>query len=440
MSYAQSFGTQSSAPMLRVGSTANSMHTGSYNNHPNTTSSLGSGTLLRPRQSARVPPSPGGPGQRAGSRMAGVTTIYAIDTASTKLAIPITAVEPTLAFEDDGLVPGLCRLYMEGRCRQSQRCFQVHADPGVVDQLRREALSAPSCCPAHGAKCNLSGFPLGLSIVLDPPREKEPAAAAEANIERETGSTEGSSSNGESNTAATGAGSGAGTGTGSGAGGCGSGGHSANCTDNKAVVMLHNVCPTRYLRSRYEEKGGMVLHVPKAKICREHRKGLCRFGNECCFLHLCRQIPLISAEDELMPSHGHSHSHSRTLSRQAPTVHGSMHEFSSQPPSFAAAANGSLYQHTRSQSHSCSQANMHHFHTSMLVPQSSSFADGSFGTSQANSRPPFSRGMPPAAGSLGDHQPLLRPLGSVQQNSHGSMPTRGSFCHNPYGEASSFQN
>ncbi|KAG5479022.1 hypothetical protein LSCM1_02864 [Leishmania martiniquensis] len=409
MSYQAQFGIPSSFPTVRVGSTANSIPTGSYGNG-NSACSLGSGPLLKPRQGSHSTRSPINCRQRSGTRLTGVTSIFAIDTASTKLSIPITAVEPTLAFEDDGLVPGLCRLYMEGRCRQSERCFQVHANPSVVEQLRHEAFSTPSCCPAHGAKCNMEGFPLGLVIIIDPPREKESTAVVEANMERESGSAAGSLSNGESNMAAN--------------GGEGSLGHKGNSTEQNAVIALHNICPTRFLWSRYEENGGMRLHVPKSKICREHRKGLCRFGNECSFLHLCREIPLVG-EDELL-------SYCRTQSRHG-QLQGSMPDFASHPPSFNTAS-GSLPHLAHSQSNS--HANPPHFQGS-IVSQSGSYADGSLSNSQAHSRPHFPR-CTAASESHGDNQPLLRPLRGLQ-NAHSGMATRGSFSHNPYAAASSFQ-
>ncbi|GET88487.1 hypothetical protein, conserved [Leishmania tarentolae] len=409
MSYMPHFGSHSSLPTVRVGPTANSMPAGLYGNR-NTACSLETGTLLRPRQSDRASRSPLIRSQRLGNSITGMTSISAIDTASTKLSIPITAVEPTLAFEDDGLVPGLCRLFMEGRCRQGDRCFQVHANPSVVEQLRQEAFNTPSCCPAHGAKCNMEGFPLGLAVIIDPPREKESSTTADAHVERDNGSAAGSFSNGESNTAAT--------------GGDAFSGHSMNNRE-QLTVALHNVCPTRFLWSRYEENGGMVLHMPRSKICREHRKGLCRFGNECSFLHVCRQIA-IGGDDEFL-------NHSRTPLRQG-TVHGSMQDFCSHPPSFATAS-GSLCHPNYSQSHS--QANLQHIHGSTLMSQNGSYMDGSLSNSQASSRPNFSRGQTTSE-SYGVHQPLLRPLGGVQ-NSHSSVATRGSFSHNPYAEASSFQ-
>ncbi|CAJ1988713.1 Zinc finger C-x8-C-x5-C-x3-H type (and similar) [Leishmania donovani] len=410
MSYSPHFGSHSSLPTVRVGSAANSMPAGLYGSR-NMACSLESGTLLRPRQSDRASRSPLICSQRLGKYIAGMSSISAIDTASTKLSIPINAVEPTLAFEDDGLVPGLCRLFMEGRCRQGDRCFQVHANPSVVEQLRHEAFKTPSCCPAHGAKCNMEGFPLGLAVIIDPPREKESTAMVEAHAERENGSAAASLSNGETNMAAT--------------GGDAYSGHSINNREQMPIA-LHNVCPTRFLWSRYEENGGMLLHMPKSKICREHRKGLCRFGNECSFLHVCRQIPIVSGDEELL-------SHSRTPLRHS-AVQGSMQDFS-HPPSFTTAS-GSLCHHAHSQSHS--QANLQPFQGSTVMSQNGSYMDGSLGNSQTSSRPHLSR-APTGSESYGGHQPLLRPLGGVQ-NSHSSVAARGSFSHNPYAEASSFQN
>jgi hypothetical protein len=424
MSHVQT-GTHSSLPSVRVGSAANFLYSSSYGN-PNSASSLGSTTLLRPRQSSRTPLSPlGATLQKQGRHPAGASFISAIDTASTKLSIPMSAVEPTLAFEDDGLVPGLCRLYLEGRCRQGDRCFQVHADPSVIAQLRNEAFTNPSCCPVHGAKCKLDGFPLGLSVIIDPPREREVLNLADAKGERESASTGDLSSNGETSTPAN--------------------GPEPKDTkekdmEHKAVIMLHNLCPTRYLWSRYEETGGMLIHVPKSKICREHRKGLCRFGDECSFLHLCRQIPLAGNNDDFSTN---SSCHSRTLSR---VPHGSVPDFGAhQSP--CVGAYGSLQQPhgLPSSSASHSMANMNaHYQGSALVPQCSSFVDSSFS------------GIPPSMDNNTrdqQQQPLLRPLGGVQTSQtgavghgHGSLSTassmhaRGSFSHNPYAEASSFQN
>ncbi|KAG5504901.1 hypothetical protein JKF63_04347 [Porcisia hertigi] len=412
MSFSPHLGMQHSFPTVRVGSGANSMPTGSYGNH-SSPCQLGSGTLLRPHHSGCSSRSPPMSGKKSAKRAAVMTSISAIDTASTKLSIPITAVEPTLAFEDDGLVPGLCRLYLEGRCRQADRCFQVHANPSVVEQLRQEAFNKPSCCPVHGAKCSFEGLPLGLAIIIDPPREKDSAAMGETHVEVESGSATGSPFDGEATTAST--------------GGTLSSGPNANSAQQNAAIALHYICPTRFLWSRYEENVGMLLHIPKSKICREHRKGLCRFGNECSFLHLCRQIPLTGGEDD-------SASHNRTQLRHTSTQ-GSMPDYAPNAPSFAT-GNVCVYPQAHSQSNS--QANVHHLPGSIFASQSGSYVGSSFGNSQANSRQHLSRPPGTSGSSGGDPQPLLRPLGGAR-NSHSSLTGRGSFSHNPYAEASSFQ-
>nr|CCC91337.1 unnamed protein product [Trypanosoma congolense IL3000] len=153
--------------------------------------------------------------------------VDALDHLSTKLRIPGTAVELTNAMLDDGLVPGICRLYLEGRCRQGARCFQVHANPDVVAALRQEALEKPSCCFYHGVPCSYEGLPLNLQVNI-----------------------------------------------------------------GKVSVVLPRMGPTNCLWSAYAERGENQLEVPRERVCREHRRGLCRFGEECGFLHICREISL----------------------------------------------------------------------------------------------------------------------------------------------------
>lgn len=192
--------------------------------------------------------------------------IYAIDSASTKLKIPLSAVEPTQALDDDGLVPGLCRLFLEGRCRQSQRCFQVHANPSVVEQLREDIRRKPSCCHYHGALCNFEGFPLGLTVTVEGKERGRKNGNGHETPDDYSRSRSFSStpcvlpsSNNEGD-----------NGTG-------------------IVLSLHYLCPTSYLWKQYRENGSMHLTVPAQKVCREHLRGLCRFGDECSFLHGCRQ-------------------------------------------------------------------------------------------------------------------------------------------------------
>ncbi|CCW61935.1 unnamed protein product [Phytomonas sp. EM1] len=208
--------------------------------------------------------------------------IYAIDRLSTKLRIPLSATEPTQALQDDGLVPGLCRLYLEGRCRQGDLCHQVHANPNVVETIRQEALHAPSCCHMHGARCNFESFPLGLTFTLvdvlkDIPKglnssmskgnkaQSDKTNKAEADISEMEKSPNGVEQK------------------------------SVQQPSNNTVISIHSLCPTTYLWTLYSNNISSHIYLPKNKICREHRKGLCRFGDECNFLHVCREIPIDSS-------------------------------------------------------------------------------------------------------------------------------------------------
>lgn len=221
-------------------------------------------TLLQPRQPLRC---------RSGTHPPTPTPAYlaAIDNLSTKLRIPFSAVEKTLALEDDGLVPGLCRLHMEGRCRQGHQCYQVHASRPVIEQLRQEALRSPSCCHEHGAACNFEGFPLGLTITIEPSHSAIAAVTAmeSSKATQDVGSNADASSSGET----------------------GSNGLESP-SPRMTLVSLHRLSPTNCLWSMYKANGNTHLTAPRSRICREHRKGLCRFGDECSFLHICREIQL----------------------------------------------------------------------------------------------------------------------------------------------------
>lgn len=193
--------------------------------------------------------------------------IYALDTATTKLKIPLSAVEPTMAFDDDGLVPGLCRLFLEGRCHQMSKCYQVHAQPSVVEKLREQALRTPTCCCLHGADSNFEGFPLGLTVTIEGwEREREIFLKNDGND-------------------------------------CSSQRHNLkmlrsdtnlltlpDAEGRKYILSTQNLSSTQYLWKHYLNSGSMHLTVPSKKVCREHLKGLCRFGDACRYLHGCRSL------------------------------------------------------------------------------------------------------------------------------------------------------
>lgn len=249
--------------------------------------------------------------------------VYALDHLSTKLKIPMTAVETTKALTSDGLVPGICRLYMDGQCRQGVRCYQVHADPDVVTALRKEAHECPSCCHVHGAKCSYVGFPLALTVTLEgtrdpphcptttisnttvtaaslgsqahpsslpqvcPPQDathgavavspstlsskqtplSQPLNTKESDSYPAVSAREMTATPAEPQSETT-------------------------CSTKPSVVPLSHLNPTSFLWKLYREEGRPHLRVPISRVCRDHRKGLCRFGEECSFLHVCRELPL----------------------------------------------------------------------------------------------------------------------------------------------------
>ncbi|KAH9600541.1 hypothetical protein LSM04_007269 [Trypanosoma melophagium] len=327
------------------------------------------------------------------------THVEALDHLSTKLRIPRTAVEPTNALLDDGLVPGVCRLFLDGRCRQGARCFQVHVQRDVLESLRREALDTPSCCHRHGAPCNYEGLPFNLAVNV--------------------GTT---------------------------------------------VVGLHSISPTNCLWGIYSEHGENELNVPKGRVCREHRRGLCRFGEECGFLHICREIPLegdeyISATPVPMPrvrGKGGIHNNnnattnainnsrtSRNSNCELKCPNGSFPQppYGSHPDESNFAAQSfnanSFTAASFNNGHHNSGINAHYggTHPSSPFPGADSGC-GSMG-SMARIRQSFSDRMKQMSMDEGEGMsftgPLLRPLGAP--------PSRNSpnyQRHNPYGDASSY--
>ncbi|RNF08432.1 hypothetical protein TraAM80_02732 [Trypanosoma rangeli] len=323
-----------------------------------------------------------------------VKYVEALDHLSTKLKIPTSAVEPTNALQDDGLVPGICRLFLEGRCKQGSRCFQVHVQQDVLEFLRKETLETPSCCYLHGAPCNYEGLPFALTV----------------NIGSKT-------------------------------------------------VGLHSLNPTNYLWSIYNEHGESQLAVSKGRVCREHRRGLCRFGEECGFLHICREIPLdgdeyISATPVSIPRvHNRASLSGSVPASTANNMHHNNGDVAGDGHSqnmcglHTEDANGAAQSLNASSFNACSFNGGYptgglNGHYGNYNNQCTSFLGGESGcgslASVPRSRTSFSYRMKNMAS--GDSEdgvvrgPLLRPLGGV-------APSRGltSQRHNPYGDASSPQ-
>ncbi|KAG8345073.1 hypothetical protein ERJ75_001247800 [Trypanosoma vivax] len=164
-------------------------------------------------------------------------TFPVIDTLSKMLYIPQSEMLDTLAVHRRG-VPTLCRLFLEGRCRQGNLCHQAHANICVVQKLREIALREPTCCRQHFALSDTSGIPPDLRIAVVGKKKGE----------------------------------------------------------KLFVCSLDNLAVTRGLRALIRKRFGgtfseePVLNVPVSSLCRLHNTcQCCRFGQECNFVHICRQ-------------------------------------------------------------------------------------------------------------------------------------------------------
>ncbi|RNF23489.1 uncharacterized protein Tco025E_02781 [Trypanosoma conorhini] len=166
-------------------------------------------------------------------------TFAVIDPFSRMLFVPQASMCDTLAMHRPG-VPSLCRLHMEGRCRQGNSCYQAHADVSVVGQLREAALQEPTCCAQHGAKSDVEGLATNLEVVVVGGDDTE-------QLLRTT---------------------------------------PARLTVTKGFRFL--------VKKQTAEGGGekpAVVLVPIDSLCRLHSSSpCCRFGHECNYVHLCREL------------------------------------------------------------------------------------------------------------------------------------------------------
>ncbi|AIN99942.1 hypothetical protein LPMP_283100 [Leishmania panamensis] len=92
-------------------------------------------------------------------------TFAVIDPLSKRLFIPLESMLDTRAMHRKG-VPSLCRVFLEGRCRQGTNCFQAHANIDLVLELRAKALAVPTCCALHGSPSDMSGIDPTLRLVV----------------------------------------------------------------------------------------------------------------------------------------------------------------------------------------------------------------------------------------------------------------------------------
>lgn len=92
-------------------------------------------------------------------------TFAVIDPFSKRLFIPTEAMIDTRAMHRKG-VPSLCRVFLDGRCRQGANCFQAHANADVVAALRVAALEEPTCCALHGARSDATDLDPALTLLI----------------------------------------------------------------------------------------------------------------------------------------------------------------------------------------------------------------------------------------------------------------------------------
>ncbi|RNF00352.1 hypothetical protein TraAM80_07644 [Trypanosoma rangeli] len=153
--------------------------------------------------------------------------LLVVDPRRSKLRVPLSAISPTRALGVRAQNPSLCLLYQSGRCRQGANCHQVHVDPEVVDRIRRIVDSLPCCCTFHGDyNAHLWN--------------------AKANTSR-------------------------------------------NVVISGVVVPLSRVAYTNGL-TRFVT-GTTQRPLSRGVLCRLHGKpGGCRYGADCWYLHVCREI------------------------------------------------------------------------------------------------------------------------------------------------------
>ncbi|GET88542.1 hypothetical protein, conserved [Leishmania tarentolae] len=223
-----------------------------------------------------------------------------VDPVTRKLLIPTQYIFETRA-QQRGTLPSLCQLFLSGRCRKGQGCYQLHADWEAVQRLRSQVDSLPCCCPTHGDKDHIGALQNALM------RES-------VSLGRTHSHHHGNSDQNDADAAAV--------------------ANSTVCTNDVVLYVpgcsffegsyapLDRVSYTIGLRRLLEEQR-VVLALPAARIsllnqatgfpeekivadasaatvCRLHAMGRCRYAEECKFLHLCKD--LTAADPQLTAS------------------------------------------------------------------------------------------------------------------------------------------
>lgn len=249
-------------------------------------------------RSAAMPRSMTGKGRHVSYNSDGELCMTVVDPVTRKLLIPTQYIFDTRA-QQRGTLPSLCQLFLLGRCRQGQGCYQVHADWEAVQRLRAQVDSLPCCCPGHGDKDHLG---IAENVPL-----------------RDVLSGNGGHHHGNTHASAAEAAAVAG---------------STVCARDVVVyvpgcstyqgsyVPLERVSYTIGLRRLLEEQqvllaaptahvsllnaetgfpeDKIVADASGATVCRLHAMDRCRYAEECKFLHLCKE--LTTADPQLTAS------------------------------------------------------------------------------------------------------------------------------------------
>ncbi|KAG5501665.1 hypothetical protein JIQ42_05516 [Leishmania sp. Namibia] len=222
-----------------------------------------------------------------------------VDPVTRKLLIPTQYIFETRA-QQRGTLPSLCQLFLAGRCRKGQGCYQLHADWEAVQRLRSQVDSLPCCCPTHGDKDHIGVLDNALlreTISLPPPNSHNhangdqssgDAAAAESTIGANEvvlyvpgcSSFEGSYAPLDRVSYTVGL---------------------RRLLEEQRVVLAPSAARISLLNQATgfpEEK--VVADASAATVCRLHAMGRCRYAEECKFLHLCKD--LTAADPQLTAS------------------------------------------------------------------------------------------------------------------------------------------
>ncbi|CAC9487945.1 hypothetical_protein_-_conserved [Leishmania infantum] len=227
-----------------------------------------------------------------------------VDPVTRKLLIPTQYIFETRA-QQRGTLPSLCQLFLSGRCRKGQGCYQLHADWEAVQRLRSQVDSLPCCCPTHGDKDHIGvlenallreSVSLGHSHSHHHGNSEQNSADAAAAAESTVGANdvvlyvpgcsffEGSYAPLDRVSYTVGL---------------------RRLLEEQRIVLAPSAARISLLNQTTgfpEEK--IVADASAATVCRLHAMGRCRYAEECKFLHLCKDLTTADPQLTASPATG----------------------------------------------------------------------------------------------------------------------------------------